>query len=644
MIKAWTRVVGSIAVGALSLGCVGYDGGSDAASAEAAALGVTAEEELAIREALAKPALTEEELAIETKLAAGQAITVEQFEAMKAELEKWEKLPEEQRTNAVSYYGMLRGARDGAFCAGDINCASKHCGQAGICLPLNNFIPDVTATVGGYRDWANSPAARCSANHECQSNRCEGDVCRAPRLTDANGIKDGTETDVDCGGERTADGGGSPYACPLGGTCAFDDDCVAGYCLSVVDTSVSPSRIRGKKCSMLGANLTDVGRLWPAPLSSPTADPYPAAVRIPVEGSDEQQRMRVRAAPLLYASTPNASEPQLVPAEQSPGYQHDVCAAHLVANGCSPAVFQARAHREAYEYFICPRSSRAKIGISRFEVPRGGDVDFGNVRDRGSKTLELDPYLCNHPATHGVRVWTKSKTAGPRAVWGMMVGQLQVDGWFPNVYFDGYLLQSISSQPITRKLTALGWLDELQKFLLLGAACNRGRVTIGPTRLGATGPTMGGAAGVTRIKEVCETLNAWNTRTEVSSANLTTTEVWALWGWIAQRVLFPAELKQFIKDNVPYWEEYDVYSIDPEGNPYKPVNKNMQWGWDAMHPGTTFAAYAKPYADAYAATGQRVSVVLMPDSYNYSFGGKDGYPVYGLQVDRGAATPFNFAR
>lgn len=62
--------------------------------------------------------------------------------------------------------------------------------------------------------------------------------------------------------------------------------------------------------------------------------------------------------------------------------------------------------------------------------------------------------------------------------------------------------------------------------------------------------------------------------------------------------------------NVPWWNDYDIYSIDPEGNPYAPVNMNMQYGWDAMHPGMNFGAYASSFG-----------ATLVPTSTTYTFNG-----------------------
>jgi hypothetical protein len=634
MMKAWTRVVGLVAVGALSLGCVGYDGGSDAASAQAAALGVTAEEERAIRDALAKPALTEEDLAIERKLAAGQAITVEQFEAMKAELEKWEKLPEEQRVRSmVGADAQQRNRPDGERCWGDVNCRSKHCDQAGICLAASRFKPSVTTA-------RRASEAACSAGWECQSNRCTLGFCVDPLATDSNGRKDARETDVDCGGPRGANGEGSPYSCPLLAKCDEDDDCVVGYCIEVVGRSGATG---SKVCTTLGANLTDVGRLWKADMRAGSSAPYTTEVRLPARRTRAAQIEAVRNAPELYSTSAAAGSGQLastrlVPARETRTYQHDTCAAHLIGNGCSPAAFQARAHRESFDYFICPRSSRDAIGISALESGQGAATDFGSLNNaRGSRPLKQDPYLCNQSFTRGVRVFSKSRRSTRDAIqlpWARFGAW--IDGNFPRIYFDGYL-----------PLSAKGWwnkgnialtLDELQEFLLLGAACNRGRVSVGGARLETQEPRNINGGSLERVRAFCEARNIWSTPLQIADGQQTQSvrdeqnEVTGAWN-----LLFPpaerSALLEFVKTNVPYWEDYDVYSIDPEGNPYKPVNKNMQWGWDAMHPSMSFQQYSASYG-----------LALVPTGETYSFGTSTGQVVWGQRQPNGGITAFNYAR
>jgi hypothetical protein len=61
----------------------------------------------------------------------------------------------------------------------------------------------------------------CQENSECASGQCES-TCTAA-ATCSNGILDGTETDVDCGGPGCV-------PCPAGGACVVDHDCRDRQC------------------------------------------------------------------------------------------------------------------------------------------------------------------------------------------------------------------------------------------------------------------------------------------------------------------------------------------------------------------------------------------------------------------------------
>ncbi len=70
---------------------------------------------------------------------------------------------------------------------------------------------------------------RCVVNGDCVNELCELDFCDTGSLSpDAgatchDGIKDGQETDVDCGGP-TCD------SCPVGNRCLVDTDCITDVC------------------------------------------------------------------------------------------------------------------------------------------------------------------------------------------------------------------------------------------------------------------------------------------------------------------------------------------------------------------------------------------------------------------------------
>lgn len=62
---------------------------------------------------------------------------------------------------------------------------------------------------------------QCAVDADCTSNVCTSLVCQAPSCGD--GTKNGSETDVDCGG-------GSCSPCNIGKECLVDSDCYNAYC------------------------------------------------------------------------------------------------------------------------------------------------------------------------------------------------------------------------------------------------------------------------------------------------------------------------------------------------------------------------------------------------------------------------------
>ena len=99
-----------------------------------------------------------------------------------------------------------------------------------------------TSTDGGVNGNTDACAARgscestggtCSAGSECASGVCKAGACQAPSPTD--GVKNDSETDVDCGGVGSPSSDGAP-ACADGKTCKAGADytsttCQAGKCV-----------------------------------------------------------------------------------------------------------------------------------------------------------------------------------------------------------------------------------------------------------------------------------------------------------------------------------------------------------------------------------------------------------------------------
>jgi hypothetical protein len=129
--------------------------------------------------------------------------------------------------------GPCPGCQYGQACNGGSDCQSGTC-SGGTCGPCNG-------TTNPYCGGSCSPcqdSSRCSVPSDCQSHACQlysfPDVPSFGGLTYcapshcANGVKDGCETDIDCGdGSFQACMCGS---CASGKTCASARGCISGIC------------------------------------------------------------------------------------------------------------------------------------------------------------------------------------------------------------------------------------------------------------------------------------------------------------------------------------------------------------------------------------------------------------------------------
>jgi hypothetical protein len=107
-----------------------------------------------------------------------------------------------------------RGAQSGGVAHESLACASGSCADG---------IRDGTESdVDCGRDCRNLCAAgqRCEGGEDCGSGICEGHHCATASCED--GVRNGGEADVDCGG---------PCApCGTGASCAFGEHCASGVC------------------------------------------------------------------------------------------------------------------------------------------------------------------------------------------------------------------------------------------------------------------------------------------------------------------------------------------------------------------------------------------------------------------------------
>jgi hypothetical protein len=78
--------------------------------------------------------------------------------------------------------------------------------------------------VGASSGTSSGAGNACRSGADCPSGICAAGACTAPSPTD--GKKNGTETDVDCGGT-------APRKCDVGGGCAAGADCTSGVCAAL---------------------------------------------------------------------------------------------------------------------------------------------------------------------------------------------------------------------------------------------------------------------------------------------------------------------------------------------------------------------------------------------------------------------------
>ena len=104
-----------------------------------------------------------------------------------------------------------------------IPCASGACAVATPAAPCTDRLRDGTET---DIDCGGGTCATCAADNacgvaaDCESGACDAGKCRAPSCTD--GLRDGFESDVDCGA--------ACGPCTAGQTCAVNADCASGHC------------------------------------------------------------------------------------------------------------------------------------------------------------------------------------------------------------------------------------------------------------------------------------------------------------------------------------------------------------------------------------------------------------------------------
>lgn len=101
-------------------------------------------------------------------------------------------------------------------------CAADRCSTIAPSTPCRDRVRDGDETdvdCGGSCQPC-AAAKQCSRAEDCQSSACDAGTCRAATCSD--GVRDGYESDVDCGG--------SCAKCSAGLVCAADGDCASNSC------------------------------------------------------------------------------------------------------------------------------------------------------------------------------------------------------------------------------------------------------------------------------------------------------------------------------------------------------------------------------------------------------------------------------
>src|SRR5439155_1230942 len=116
----------------------------------------------------------------------------------------------------------------GKTCAGNGDCQSSAC-QSGVCLAqatCSDGLADGTETdvdCGGMNLCPRcADGLNCVVASDCQSSRCVMARCQTPTCTDM--VKNGGESDVDCGGATVCP------RCAAGRMCLANSDCTSNMC------------------------------------------------------------------------------------------------------------------------------------------------------------------------------------------------------------------------------------------------------------------------------------------------------------------------------------------------------------------------------------------------------------------------------
>ncbi len=148
----------------------------------------------------------------------------------------------------------------GDTCEGAPDCASGVCrdGKCGDVSPSNGAKDgdETDVDCGGTKAPACADGKGCAAPADCTSGVCAAGTCQVPTASD--GVKNGTETGTDCGGA-------SGKKCPSGQGCKADADCDAVKCDLGTNKCAAPTSNDGLK----NGTETDIDCGGGAPTNAP---------------------------------------------------------------------------------------------------------------------------------------------------------------------------------------------------------------------------------------------------------------------------------------------------------------------------------------------------------------------------------------
>ncbi len=127
---------------------------------------------------------------------------------------------------------------EGGSCDGDTDCSSAVCVDgtcaAATCDDAVRNGDEASVDCGGSCPVACSDGSDCTADDDCESAVCDSTkmTCTAPTCDD--GVRNGDESDVDCGGS-------CPSTCAEGSACTASSECSTGVCDLDDSTCVTPA-------------------------------------------------------------------------------------------------------------------------------------------------------------------------------------------------------------------------------------------------------------------------------------------------------------------------------------------------------------------------------------------------------------------